>query len=103
MAQRKDIQSAMASKTFDGPYARDAYPEGLGGDWTRDVAQALKGTTGTTWHISLSDDAGEPSLLDQEKMAEQRVRADVLADPNVRAVMDAFPEAELESFSTKGA
>ena len=60
-------------------------------------------STGTTWHISLSDDAGEPSLLDQEKMAEQRVRADVLADPNVRAVMDAFPEAELESFSTKGA
>jgi hypothetical protein len=36
MAKRKDIQSAMASKRFDGPYARDAYPEGLGGDWTRD-------------------------------------------------------------------
>ena len=25
-----------------------------------------------------------------------------LADPNVRAVMDAFPDAELESFSTRG-
>ena len=54
------------------------------------------------WQVSLSDDAGEPSLLDQEKMAEERVRADVLADPNVRAVMDAFPDAELESFSTRG-
>jgi DNA polymerase-3 subunit gamma/tau len=75
----------------------------LGGDWTRDVAAALKAATGETWQVSLSDEAGEPSLLDQEKMAEQRVRADVLADPNVRAVMDAFPEAELESFSTKGA
>jgi DNA polymerase-3 subunit gamma/tau len=75
----------------------------LGGDWPRDVATALKSATGATWRISLSDEAGEPSLLDQEKMAEQRVRADVLADPNVRAVMDAFPEAELESFSTKGA
>ena len=42
--------------------------------------------------------AGEPSLLDQEKMAEERVRADVLADPNVRAVMDAFPDAELDPF-----
>jgi DNA polymerase-3 subunit gamma/tau len=41
-------------------------------------------------------------LLDQEKIAEQRVRADVLADPNVRAVMDAYPGAELESFSTRG-
>jgi DNA polymerase-3 subunit gamma/tau len=75
----------------------------LGGDWPRDVAAALKAATGGTWQVSLSDEAGEPSLLDQEKMAEQRVRADVLADPNVRAMMDAFPEAELESFSTKGA
>jgi hypothetical protein len=26
----------------------------------------------------------------------------VLDDPNVRAVMDTFPDAELESFSTRG-
>jgi DNA polymerase-3 subunit gamma/tau len=64
---------------------------------------ALKSATGATWQISLSDEAGEPSLLDQEKMAEERVRAEVLADPNVRAVMEAFPDAELESHSTRGA
>jgi DNA polymerase-3 subunit gamma/tau len=74
----------------------------LGADWSRELAAALKSLTGTTWQVSLSDEAGEPSLLDQEKIAEQRVRADVLADPNVRAVMDAFPGAELESFSTRG-
>jgi DNA polymerase-3 subunit gamma/tau len=74
----------------------------LGGDWPRELAAALKSLTGASWQVSLSDEAGEPSLLDQEKMAEERVRADVLADPNVRAVMDAFPDAELESFSTRG-
>jgi len=74
----------------------------LGGDWPRELAATLKSLTGTSWQVSLSDEPGEPSLLDQEKMAEERVRADVLADPNVRAVTDAFPEAELESFSTKG-
>jgi DNA polymerase-3 subunit gamma/tau len=74
----------------------------LGGDWPREVAAALKSLTGVTWQVALSDEAGEPSLLDQEKMAEERVRADVLADPNVRSVMDAFPDAELESFSTRG-
>jgi DNA polymerase III subunit gamma/tau len=74
----------------------------LGPDWTRELAAILKSATGTTWQVSLSDEAGEPSLLDQEKMAEERVRAEVLADPNVRAVMDAFPDAELETYSTKG-
>ena len=74
----------------------------LGGDWPRELALALKVATGTVWQVSLSDEQGEPSLLDQEKMAEERVRADVLADPNVRAVTDALPDAELESFSTRG-
>ncbi|HEX5257302.1 MAG TPA: DNA polymerase III subunit gamma/tau, partial [Sphingomicrobium sp.] len=74
----------------------------LGGDWPRELAAALKSATGTAWQVSLSDEPGEASLLDQEKMAEERVRAEVLADPNVRAVMDAFPDAELESYSTRG-
>ena len=75
----------------------------LGPDWPRDLALALKAATGAAWQVSLCDEASEPTLLDQEKMAEERVRADVLADPNVRAVMNAFPDAELESFSTRGA
>jgi DNA polymerase-3 subunit gamma/tau len=74
----------------------------LGGDWPRELAAQLKGLTGTSWQVSLSDEPGEPSLLDQEKMAEERVRADVLADPNVQAVMDAFPGAELETHSNRG-
>jgi DNA polymerase-3 subunit gamma/tau len=74
----------------------------LGGDWPRQLALDLKSITGTVWQVSFADEPGEPSLLDQEKMAEERVRADVLADPNVRAVMDAFPDAELETFSTRG-
>src|SRR5438270_479436 len=75
----------------------------LGGDWPRQLALELKAITGTVWQVSFADEAGEPSLLDQEKMAEERVRAGVLADPNVRAVMDAFPDAELETFTTRGA
>jgi DNA polymerase-3 subunit gamma/tau len=76
----------------------------LGGDWPREVATALKEATGKTWRVSLSDEVGEPSLLDQEKMAEERVRSEVLADPAVRAAFEAFPDATLESFaSTKGA
>jgi DNA polymerase-3 subunit gamma/tau len=73
----------------------------LGQDWPRELAAVLKPLTGASWQVMLSDEAGEPSLLDQEKIAEERVRADVLADPNVQAVTDAFPGAELESYSTR--
>ncbi|QIL02487.1 DNA polymerase III subunit gamma/tau [Sphingomonas sinipercae] len=75
----------------------------LGTDWPRDLAAALKAITGQTWTVSIADEAAEPSLLEQEKMAEERVRNDVLQDPAVRAAFDAFPEAELESYSnTRG-
>jgi DNA polymerase-3 subunit gamma/tau len=74
----------------------------LGGDWPRELAMALKALTGAVWRVTLSDEAGAPSLLDQEKIAEERVRSEVLADPGVRALTDAFPDAELESFSTRG-
>jgi DNA polymerase-3 subunit gamma/tau len=74
----------------------------LGGDWPRELGMTLKSLTGTSWQVTLSDEAGEPSLLDQEKIAEEKVRADVLDDPNVRAVMEAFPDAELVEYPSKG-
>jgi DNA polymerase-3 subunit gamma/tau len=76
----------------------------LGSDWSRNLATKLKALTGASWQVTLANDPAEPSLREQEAMAEQQVRADVLADSNVQAVLDAFPDAELESFSVqKGA
>lgn len=74
----------------------------LGSDWPRQLAAELKSATGRVWEVTTSDEASELSLLEQERMAEERVRTDVLGDPMVRSVLDAFPEAQLESFS-KGA
>lgn len=75
----------------------------LGSDWTRELAAALKPLTGTNWTVNISDEQSEPSLLEQEKMAEEKARAEVLQDPSVQAVLGAFPDAELESYSLKGA
>ena len=76
----------------------------LGSDWPREVGAALKEISGTNWTVSISDQTAQPSLLEQEKMAEEQVRSEVLQDSGVRAVLDAFPDAELETFSlTKGA
>jgi DNA polymerase III subunit gamma/tau len=74
----------------------------LGADWSRDLAAALKDVTGTRWTVSFTDQGGEPSLQQQEQIAEETMRAAVLDEPNVRAVMESFPDATLESFS-KGA
>jgi DNA polymerase-3 subunit gamma/tau len=76
----------------------------LGSDWSRELAAILKGITATSWTVSIADEGAEPSLLEQEKMAEEQVRAEVLQDSAVKAAMDTFPGAELESYSlTKGA
>ena len=76
----------------------------LGSDWPRELSATLKGITGASWTVTIADEGAEPSLLEKEKMAEEQVRADVLQDTSVKAAMDAFPDAELESYSlTKGA
>ena len=82
----------------------------LGPDFARELAAAAKTATGISWTVTFSDDGGEPSLREKEAMAEERVRSEVLAEPNVQAVLEAFPEAALESFAqgdplqpTKGA
>ena len=70
----------------------------LGADWTRDLAAALKDITGSRWTVSFTDQGGEPSLQQQEQMAEEAVRAAVLDEPNVRAVLETFPDATLDTY-----
>jgi DNA polymerase III subunit gamma/tau len=72
----------------------------VGTDWPRELGSALKEVTGTNWAVSISDDGAQASLLELEKMAEEQVRLAVLQDPAVKAALDAFPDAELESYST---
>ena len=76
----------------------------LGPDFPRELAASAKEVTGSTWSVSFTDAGGEPSLQQQEQMAEEKMRAAVLEEPNVRALIEAFSDATLESISlTKGA
>ena len=75
----------------------------LGPDFARELAAAAKDVTGATWAVGFTDAGGEPSLQQQERIAEEQVRAAVMGEPNVRALLDAFPDASLESIqSAKG-
>jgi DNA polymerase-3 subunit gamma/tau len=52
------------------------------------LGRALQTWTGRRWVVSVSDRPGEPTLHEQ-------LHASVLADPLVRAVLDAFPGATI--------
>ena len=69
----------------------------LGAEWTRDLAAALKEVTASRWTVSFTDQGGEPSLQQQEQIAEESLRAAVLDEPSVRAVLETFPDATLDS------
>jgi DNA polymerase-3 subunit gamma/tau len=66
-----------------------------------DLAQRLRDWTGTRWIVTLSSDGGAPTLLEQ-RMAAERARKDAVAnEPFVRAVLDAFPGAEIVAVRDK--
>jgi DNA polymerase-3 subunit gamma/tau len=71
----------------------------LSGDFARELAAVLKTLTGQTWQVSASDGPAEPSLLEQERMAADNLRQNVLESPMVKAAFEAFPGAELAGFS----
>ena len=75
----------------------------LGPDFTRELAAAAKEATGINWQVRLTDEGGAPSLQQQEAMAEERMRAEVLDEPNIRALLDEFPDATLETIDRKEA
>ena len=63
----------------------------LGADFPRDLAAAAKEVDRRRWQVRLTDEGGSPSLQQQEAMAEERMRAAVLEEPNVRALLESFP------------
>ena len=75
----------------------------LGPDFPRELAAAAKEATGQSWQVRLTDEGGLPSLQQQEVMAEERMRAEVLEEPNIKALLEEFPDATLETIDRKEA
>ena len=75
----------------------------LGAEFARELAAAAKEATGSAWEVRLTDEGGAPSLHQQEAIAEEHIRAAVLDEPNVRALIEAFPDAALETIDRKEA
>lgn len=75
----------------------------VGADFARDLASVAKQATGLAWQVRMAEEGAAPSLQQQEAMAEERVRAEVMGEPAVRALLEAFPDATYLSHQSKEA
>ncbi|MET4698797.1 DNA polymerase-3 subunit gamma/tau [Constrictibacter sp. MBR-5] len=73
-------------------------PQNLSGT----MASKLTQWTGTRWVVSVSGDAGEPTLAQQEEARLQRLRETAAEHPLVRAVMAAFPGTAIATVREPG-
>jgi DNA polymerase-3 subunit gamma/tau len=73
----------------------------LSADMIRDVGDACKRATGFAWRLTMTDAPGAPTLREAAKAAEDAERLAIWDSPMVQAARAAFPEAELEHWTSK--
>ena len=71
--------------------------EGAPRDLTNKLATLLSQWTGQRWLVSISGEPGDPTLKEQAEARRQSMKSEAARDPLVRAVLDAFPGARIES------
>ena len=72
-----------------------ALEEGAPGSIATDLAERLKRWTGMLWVVSLSKAEGAPTLREQARTREDRLKEEARRDPLVQAALSAFPGAEI--------
>ncbi|MFL5286189.1 MAG: DNA polymerase III subunit gamma/tau [Rhodopila sp.] len=72
-------------------------------DMAPKLAALLTGVTGTRWTIALSAAAGEATIAEQGNAADMARRTAAADHPLVRAILDAFPGARIETVHDKTA
>ncbi|MBU3971070.1 MAG: DNA polymerase III subunit gamma/tau, partial [Alphaproteobacteria bacterium] len=69
-------------------------------DLARKLASRLKDWTGRTWLIAANGQGGGETMIEIDRRKRSEERAEVEADPFVRAVMEAFPGAVIGEIKT---
>ncbi|MBK1695949.1 DNA polymerase III subunit gamma/tau [Rhodovibrio salinarum] len=68
-------------------------------DLAGNLGRLLSDWTGRRWVVSLSQDAGDPTLFEQEQQRKAEERARLLQHPKVQAVLETFPGAKLINYT----
>jgi DNA polymerase III subunit gamma/tau len=61
------------------------------------LGSLLSQWTGQRWVVSVAREAGEPTLKEQAELRAQSLKSEAAREPLVRAVLEAFPGARIES------
>ncbi|ALE15978.1 DNA polymerase III subunits gamma and tau [Altererythrobacter epoxidivorans] len=72
-----------------------AVPEGISEDIGPEIRDALFKLTGMRWQVELGNDAGTPTLREQEEAEKSAADAALREEPLVKATLEAFPDAEI--------
>lgn len=72
----------------------------LPADLVPDLADALKRITEKPWRVSVEDAPGAPTPREAEQQREADARDAILQTPIVKAAFEAFPDAELETWTS---
>ena len=71
----------------------------LSSEFFSSLTAILKEKTGERWTVSAVQSEGAPSFRERELAAQDAVKAAILDSPLVKAAREAFPQAELVSYS----
>jgi len=87
-ADMRPVEIGADRLTYQSATGRDEYVPLL--------REALAEITGRRWQIERGAGAAMPSLAEQEKLAEDAMRDEILGHPLVKATQAAFPDAEID-------
>jgi len=73
----------------------------MSADTLADLNAGLRALNGKPWKVSFVDEPGAPTMAEADRAAEAAARQAILDTPIVRAALDAFPDAELESWTNQ--
>ena len=100
-AEKRDIQLKSALERdvrlvrFEEGSIEFSLAQGASHSLPQTLMRKLQDWTGQRWIVALSRDPGAPSLKEQADAREHEARKQIVTDPLVKSVLDAFPGARI--------
>ncbi len=100
-AEKRDIQLKTALERdvrlvrFEAGSIEFSLAPGAASTLPQTLMRKLQEWTGERWMVALSRDPGAPTLKEQADARETEARSEIVADPLVKSVLDAFPGARI--------